>query len=132
MSAQDTYRLCRRGHSGSKPFCDGSHTTVQFDRTESADWCPISNRIKTFRSRKIFIQEDHSICVRLGFCRDTVSDIWSMRRHSSDPEVLAKIIDKPDNCPPGALAYAFGVWRRDNRAGPEKIRDSYVGLHFRT
>jgi len=44
-----------------------------------------------------------------------------MRRHSGDPEVLAKNIDKPDNCPSAALAYAFGVWWRDNRAGPEKI-----------
>jgi len=26
-----------------------------------------------------------------------------MRRHSSDPEVLAKIVDKPDNCLSGAL-----------------------------
>jgi hypothetical protein len=70
--------------------------------------------------------------VHSGFCRDTVSDIWSMRRHSGDPEVLAKNIDKPDNCPSAALAYAFGVWWRDNRAGPEKIRDSYVGLNFGT
>jgi len=70
--------------------------------------------------------------VHSGFCRDTVFDIWSMRRHSSDPEVLAKIIDKLDNRPSGALAYAFGVWQRDNRAGPENIRDSYVGLNFGT
>ncbi|CUV03524.1 hypothetical protein MGWOODY_Clf1696 [hydrothermal vent metagenome] len=46
--------------------------------------------------------------------------------------MLAKIIDKLDNRPSGALAYPFGVWRRDNRAGPEKIRDSYVGLNFGT
>ncbi|PKB70126.1 MAG: hypothetical protein BZY77_01695 [SAR202 cluster bacterium Io17-Chloro-G5] len=105
---------------------------MRFDGTESADSGPISNRSKTFRSRKISIQEDHPICVHSGFCRDTVFDIWSMRRHSSDPEVLAKIIDKLDNRPSGALAYPFGVWRRDNRAGPEKIRDSYVGLNFGT
>jgi hypothetical protein len=30
-----------------------------------------------------------------------------MRRQSSDPEVLAQIIDKLDNCPSGALAYAL-------------------------
>jgi hypothetical protein len=30
-----------------------------------------------------------------------------MRRHSGDPEVLAQIIDKLDNCPSGALAYAL-------------------------
>tara|TARA_Y100000780_G_scaffold85392_1_gene77398 strand:+ start:1550 stop:1762 length:213 start_codon:yes stop_codon:yes gene_type:complete len=63
---------------------------VRFDGTESADSGPISNRSKTFRSPKIFIQEDHPICVHSSFFRDTVSDIWGMRRHSSYPEVLAK------------------------------------------
>ena len=80
---------------------------VRFQGNEAADTGPISDRSKTFRSPKIFIQEDHPICVHSGFCRDTVSDIWNMRRHSNDPEVLAQIIDKLDNCPSGALAYAL-------------------------
>ena len=80
---------------------------VRFDGTESADSGPIYDRSKTSRSPKIFIQEDHPICVHSGFCRDTVSDICSMRRHCSDPEVLAKVIYKLDNCPSGALAYAL-------------------------
>ena len=106
-SAEETYRLCRYGQSKSEPFCDNTHTIVQFDCPQAADMGPISARSKTFRPPKIFIQEDHPICVHSGFCRDTVSDIWNMRRHSNDPEVLAKIIDKLDNCPSGALAYAL-------------------------
>ena len=107
INAQETYRLCRCGQSKLKPFCDGSHEDVEFDGAESADTGPISDRSKTFRSPKIFIQEDHAICMHSGFCRDRISDIWSMRRDSNDPEVLAKIIDKLDNCPSGALAYAL-------------------------
>jgi hypothetical protein len=46
-----------------------------------------------------------------------------MRRHSSAPEVLAKIIDKLDNCPSGALAYALAsggeIFEPDlRRSGP--------------
>ena len=107
ISTEEAYRLCRCGKSESKPFCDRTHTLAPSDGAQPADTGPIADRSKTFRYPKIFIQEDHPICVHLGFCRDTVSDIWSMRRQSSDPEVLAKIIDQLDNCPSGALAYAF-------------------------
>ena len=107
ISTEEAYRLCRCGKSESKPFCDRTHTLAPPDGAQPADTGPIADRSKTFRYPKIFIQEDHPICVHLGFCRDTVSDIWSMRRQSSDPEVLAQIIDKLDNCPSGALAYAL-------------------------
>ena len=107
ISAADSYALCRCGQSKTKPFCDGAHTLVEFDGTESADTGPISARSTTRRSPKIFIQDDHSVCVHSGFCRDRLSDIWEMRSDSEDPEVLAQIIDKLDNCPSGSLAYSL-------------------------
>ncbi len=29
----DQMALCRRGHSSNKPFCDGTHETIDFDGT---------------------------------------------------------------------------------------------------
>lgn len=78
INTEETYRLCRCGQSQAKPFCDGTHTIVRFEGKESAETNAIADRAKTFRSPKIFIQEDHPICVHSGFCRDTVSDIWAM------------------------------------------------------
>lgn len=31
IECQETVALCRCGHSGNKPFCDGSHKQVGFD-----------------------------------------------------------------------------------------------------
>ncbi len=31
IEASDNFVLCRCGHSGTKPFCDGSHKRVGFD-----------------------------------------------------------------------------------------------------
>jgi uncharacterized Fe-S cluster protein YjdI len=69
-------------------------------------------------------QADGPICVHSGFCRDTVSDIWSMRRQSSDSEVLAQIIDKLDNWPSGALAYALE--NGDETIEPDLAKEVFV------
>jgi len=34
--AQETYALCRCGHSQNRPFCDGPHAKIIFDGTETA------------------------------------------------------------------------------------------------
>jgi CDGSH-type Zn-finger protein len=36
LSGQTTIFLCRCGHSGTKPFCDGTHETLDFQAAQRA------------------------------------------------------------------------------------------------
>jgi CDGSH-type Zn-finger protein len=33
IAQPDQFALCRCGHSSNKPFCDGTHATIDFDGT---------------------------------------------------------------------------------------------------
>ena len=36
FDAGETVALCRCGHSGNKPFCDGTHRSIDFESAERA------------------------------------------------------------------------------------------------
>ena len=107
ISTEDVYRLCRCGQSSNKPYCDGTHTKIAFDGTEAADTGPISARRKTFGSPKIFIEDDHSLCMHSGFCANRITNIWKMRSESNDSQVRDQIIAMIERCPSGTLAYTL-------------------------
>ena len=80
---------------------------MEFDGTEAADTGTVADRATTRKSPKIFIQDEHSICVHSGFCGNRLTTVWEMRKESDDPKVLDEIRTMIENCPSGALAYSL-------------------------
>ena len=107
LSAQDVYRLCRCGQSSNKPFCDGTHTKIEFDGIESADIGPIAERAVSIEGEKIVVKDDRSLCMHAGFCGNRITNIWKMIKETEDTQVRAQIIAMVEKCPSGALSYAF-------------------------
>jgi CDGSH-type Zn-finger protein len=97
------YALCRCGHSSTKPFCDDSHLSVEWDGTEVADRGPRADRATTYPGDGMVMTDDRSICSHAGFCRNRITTVWRMIEETSDPVVRERLEATIDRCPSGAL-----------------------------
>lgn len=120
IDTETTMRLCRCGHSHTKPFCDSAHEAIGFSSAKEPGRAP--DQRDAYPGPEITILDNRGICSHAGYCTDCLPEVFGrgepwVDADGASPERVAEVIDL---CPSGALAYSRGgVKHRDHDAEPQ-------------
>lgn len=98
-------RLCRCGASSNKPYCDQTHTSIEWDHADNAPERTYAERAKSLGGEGIEVFDDRPLCVHAGFCGNKVTNVWKMAAKTDDSQIRAEAMAMIERCPSGALSY---------------------------
>jgi CDGSH-type Zn-finger protein len=102
FTVQERFALCRCGSSKNKPYCDGTHKTINFDGTETASREPFAAQATTLDGPTLVLEDASDLCAFARFC-DNAGTIWTLIEQTDDGEVRRIVEHEATHCPAGRL-----------------------------
>lgn len=97
-----TFRLCRCGHTKTKPFCDGTHKKIDFDGTGSASRDTYDEQAGITEGPTLSLKDAESLCAFARFC-DPAGQVWGLVHETDQEGPRIQFLHEPGSCPGGRL-----------------------------
>jgi CDGSH-type Zn-finger protein len=102
LPQSETYALCRCGKSKNKPFCDGTHEHVDFEKHEVASQEPYIDRADFTAGPSVDLLDDGR-CAFARFCHREHGMVWNLVDASDNPIYRQEAVEGASACPTGRL-----------------------------